>query len=138
MVYYLRPATTTKYSMSPKKSRVHYSLSSMTEPSYRISPNGSASLVPGLSAVPSEEGTSEDDSLQHITAYLVIAVLVTAVTAVIIRFVVKPDANCVKFLTEDDGQGGVKLSPLKVTGASLATGVIVAGLTFMAHKISLL
>lgn len=129
MVYYLRPATT-NYSMSPKKSRVHYNLTSMTEPSYRYSPEVSS---PGVN-----NDSKNSNSLESMVSYLVIAVLVTAVTAVVIRFVVKPDANCVNFLTEDDGKGGVQLSPVKVTGASLATGVVVAGLTFLAHKISLL
>jgi hypothetical protein len=121
--------------MSPSK-HIKYSLSAMNEtPYYR---NSASEVSTPVSDSGNDKSDLSDESMQHLTSYLVITVLVTAVTAVIIRFVIKPDANCAKFLTESDDQGDVKLSPLKVTGASLLTGVIVALLTFLAHKVSLL
>lgn len=139
MVYYLRPSSNSRYSMSPsKKLRAHYSMTHMQEPRYSVGTPSESSLPNSLSSDSPSNSSNGDDSLQHWASYLVIAILVTAVTAVVIRFVIKPDANCVKFLTEDDGNGGVKLSPLKVTAASLAVGFAVSGLTFLAHTVSLL
>lgn len=141
MVYYLRPSSNSRYSMSPsKKLRAHYSMTHMQEPRYSVGTPSESSLssVSSVSSESPSNSSNEDDSLQHLASYLVIAILVTAVTAVVIRFVIKPDANCVKFLTEDDGKGGVKLSPLKVTAASLTVGFAVSGLTFLAHSVSLL
>lgn len=122
MVYYLRPSSSVSQSHSFK-------------PRYSMSPRGYSMD----SQSPVQQDGVKDDSLQHLTAYLVITVLVAAVTAVVIKFAIKPDANCVSYLTDKDENGNVTgLSPLKVTGASLATGLVVAGLTAAAHKLSLL
>lgn len=119
MVYYLRPSSSVS----------HHSM----KPRYSLTPRGYSMDSPQLPTA------QQDDSLQHLTAYLVIAVLVAAVTAVVIKFAVKPDANCVSYLTDKDDNGNVTgLSPLKVTGVSLLTGLLVAGLTAAAHKLSLL
>lgn len=121
MVYYLRPSSNVshssmkpRYSLGVRESGLSYSMDSQ----------------------PSQ--SQQDDFLQHLTAYLVIAVITAAITAVVIKFVVKPDANCVSYLTDKDDNGNVKgLSPLKVTGVSLLAGLLVAGSTALVHQLSL-
>lgn len=123
MVYYLRPSSSVSQSHSFK-------------PRYSMSPRGYSMESPVQEQ--QQNGVKDDSLLQNLTAYLVITVLVAAVTAVVIKFAIKPDANCVSYLTDKDNNGKVTLSPLKVTLASLSTGLVVAGLTAVAHKLSLL
>lgn len=135
MVYYLRPSQSVNRSHYSMHQKPRYSFSSMNmSPSYKMD---TPELSQQKEGVDSRQNES-DDSLQHLTAYLVIAILVSAVTAVVIKFAIKPDANCVSYLTKKDKDGNVSLDPLKVSGASLVTGIAVSGLTALAHKLSLL
>lgn len=121
MVYYLRPAG--------------HKFHSPSHSSYRASPVSSTSPLPQMSSMSVGSSAKDEDVLQKLTPYLVLTVIVAAVTAVVILQGVKPSETCAKFLTVTEDDGTVKVSPLKVTGLSVGVGLLVALLSFAVHSL---
>ena len=128
MVYYLRPAGHKFHSPSHSSYKYRASPVSSSSPLPQIN-------VPKMSSMSSMSDGSDEDVLQKLTPYLVLTVIVAAVTAVVILQGVKPSETCAKFLTVTEDDGTVKVSPLKVTGLSVGVGLLVAVLSFAVHSL---
>ena len=132
MVYYLRPAGHKFHSPSHSSYRYRASPVSSPLPQINVPKMSSMSQMSQMSSMSSE---SSKDMLEQLTPYLVLTVIVSAVTAVVILQGVKPSETCAKFLTKTEDDGTVKVSPLKVTGLSLGVGLLVALLSFAVHSL---
>ena len=143
MVYYLRPAghkfhspshSSYRYRASPVAGSPSPPLPTIKIP--KLSPFPSNSSMSSTSSMSSMSDKYENENfLQKLTPYLVLTVIVAAVTAVVILQGVKPSENCAKFLTVTEDDGTVKVSPLKVTGLSVGVGLLVSLLSFAVHSL---
>ncbi len=120
MVYYLRP--------HPRESS--YSLGHKLTPTGSPVPPAPVQLTASKSLSLSQVGVEDT----HLTAYLVLGVIVAAVTAAVVTLGVKPNENCAAFLTTKNDDGTVTVSPLKVTGLSLGVGAVVAVVAYLVHS----
>ena len=130
MVYYLRPSGHKFHSPSHSN---RYRMESA--PMGSMGSMGSMSSMSSMSNPMSSSSSSKDDVLEKITPYLVLTVIVAAVTAVVVLQGVKPSENCAQFLTKTEDDGTVKVSPLKVTGLSVGVGLLVSVLAFAVHSL---
>jgi hypothetical protein len=118
MVYYLRPHSNSNRS------------------SYRLSPESLSSSAPSMNMDSSKlSNSSEDDGMMHkLTPYLVIAIIVAAVTAIFVLQVLKPSESCATFLTKTEN-GKVVVCPLRVTAFSLASGALISLICYLVHSV---
>lgn len=132
MVYYLRP--TSSYRMhSPSSHSNRYRLSPAAPSSESPMSMSSMSSSMSSSMKPSTMSSSSEGVLEKLTPYLVLTVIVAAVTAVVVLQGVKPSESCAKFLTTTDKDGNVVVSNLKVISLSLGMGLLVSLLAFSVH-----
>jgi len=139
MVYYLRPSKNDgdgngnrngyRYRASPLAGN------SQEMPSGRSSMSAMSAMSSGRSSMSSTKDGDGDSLMEKLTPYLILIVLVAAVTSVVILQGFKPSESCAKFLTVTEDDGTVKVSPLKVTGLSLGVGIVVALLSFAVHSL---
>lgn len=131
MVYYLRPSGHKFH--SPSHSNRYRMEAPMEAPMGSSMGSSMRSSMGSMSNTMSS--SSKDGVLEKITPYLVLTVIVAAVTAVVVLQGVKPSENCAKFLTKTEDDGTVKVSPLKVTGLSIGVGLLVSVLAFAVHSL---